>query len=163
MLATKSFYSLLFCRSLLLTSAGARAWGSSDLVQLFLCSRVAIQGITQDTTLPVTLFIRTFQRHLLAYAATFYLSSSLCGSFQKEEVKTKHLREWLWSWLGSTVTKLWTLPLFTVSQNMRPLELVSKCFRTSVYINNSFIFKTFLFAPNTAPTITNFCLLCGLK
>lgn len=157
---------ILFCRSLLLTSAGDRMWGCRVLQSWCAGSRALMlknSNLIQDSALPVTLFIKTVQRHLLAYPATFRLSSTLCGSFQKKEVKTKWLREWLWSWLGSTATKLWTLPLFTVSQNIRPLELVSKFLRIVVYINNSFIFKKFLFGLNIAPMITNFCFLCGLK
>lgn len=103
-------------------------WGPSDLVQLFLGSRVAIQDIIQMLLFQSPFLSRLFRGIFWCMLPLFIFP---VVSVQKKEVKIKHWREWLWSWLGSTATKLWTLPLFTVSENIRPLELVSKFFENS--------------------------------
>lgn len=168
-LHSSSFYFLYSSYTLLLFPALDQCWrqdvglqGPSDIMAVLML-KSSNSGYNSGHYSSSHPFYKGFRRHLMAYPTTFHLSSSFCGSFQKKEVKTKYLREWLWLWLGSRARKLWTLPLFTVSQNIRPLELVPKFLKTIVYINNSFIFKKILFVLNTAPMITNFCLLCGLK
>jgi len=91
-------------------------------------------NLIQDTTLPVTFFIKTVQKHLLAYPTAFHLSSNLCVLIPEKGSKNRALRRMsvIMAWFHSC--KALKPPHYSQSHRIEDLYNRSQRFEEQFFI-----------------------------